>query len=216
MSGCIMSLEEKTLAESAARLRRGSAGEISLLVWNCSAHTAVLSMKPIIKSTGIDTGLVRQAHLLESGRALKNFEEAVMKVIDESFRYQQVDREPPELGLWQRRSARYMQLSRPARDLDPDTEARILSIDNGNWDDEACVHWCIRGRCPHNCNGDARKSKRIFKDHVRISICGGSQTPLEYRWKVFESYWGLLFGRAKTARLAGKSICKTIPKESRR
>lgn len=51
---------------------------------------------------------------------------------------------------WRRKSARVLELSRPALDLSPQQEQIILDADNGSWevvegDEESLlvIHWCV-------------------------------------------------------------------------
>ena len=72
--------------------------------------------------------------------------------------------------------------SRPAGDLTLQQEQDILDADNGDWESELVVHWCLGLACPV-CKGDERQAKRSTVGAVQLALCRSCVVPLEYRWK---------------------------------
>ena len=210
VNNCIIALEQNVLnhVNSPSGSRRSGSddcGDLSLLTMKCLGHSAVLVVKPLMASTGVSNALVRQGHLLESGRVSKTYADAINAEIDSSFRYRQVTVLPQEAAEWQAKSRRIMELSRPARDLTPQDEVDILAIDNGDWDSWYITHWCVRGMCPLQCNGDGAKAKRTLKVRIQLSLGSMPMVPLEYRWKGMDAAaaWSLRARRQHDLLLRG-------------
>ena len=55
--------------------------------------------------------------------------------------------------------------------------------DNGSWDDDAIIHWCLRDACPLGCKNNPRRSKKLVEAHVLTSADSSYNTPLKARWK---------------------------------
>jgi len=72
--------------------------------------------------------------------------------------------------------------SRPASDLTLQQEQLILDADNGDWDSDLVIHWCLGLVCPV-CGGDEGRAKRNTLGAVKLSLCRSCVVPLEYRWK---------------------------------
>ena len=72
--------------------------------------------------------------------------------------------------------------SRPALDLTLQQEQDILDADNGDWDSELVIHWCLGGACTV-CKGNEARAKTNTLSAVKLSLCRSCVVPLDYRWK---------------------------------
>ena len=147
----IIGLEERELA----CLRASEAAQNNvptLLSISCAAHSAVLTMRPLMKSelfAGMDTFLVRLGHSLESGRLHGKYVDALAKLAKRRFRFIPVRAFSEETVQNMRKNESFLRTTRPARDLSRQDEADIIASLNGDWEDtEHVTHVCCLGQCP--------------------------------------------------------------------
>ena len=62
-------------------------------------------------------------------------------------------------------------------------EARVLFIDNGDWNDKFMYHWCLDGVC--TCGGMQQARELLLRSFLE-GVGGGPGLPLFYRWKNVE------------------------------
>lgn len=91
---------------------------------------------------------------------------------------------PPEVRRFQAKARGLVEATRPSMDMGLEDEAFVLKIDNGDWEDEALVHWHVIGRCA-TCGGQPGY-KAAFRKALSVSLGAGAPLCLLYRWKGFE------------------------------
>lgn len=214
----LVRMQEDALAAARAHPIEGStAADMALISVSCAAHSAVLAMKPLMESFGdVPKNLVRLGHLLESGRTSSAYIRELTAVVKGSFKYQMCVRLPPESAEWRAKAERILQLSRPAMDLSPEQEQHILFADNGDWDSDEVVHYCVQGSCPLQCNGSARKSERLVCAAVVLAIGGPMCLPLLYRWKGFEKAVAWVWRGVRQHRLLSRAWDNLFPTQKTR
>lgn len=99
--------------------------------------------------------------------------------------------------------------SRPALDLTLQQEQDILDADNGDWDSEFVVHWCLGASCPV-CKGDERQAKRNVCCAVKLSLCRSCVVPLEYRWKGMDQASAGAYRGCKQHRLLPRALARVF------
>ena len=57
-----------------------------------------------------------------------------------------------------------------------------MDADNGDWDSELVIHWCLGLACLV-CKGNEAKAKANTLGAVKLSLCRSCVVPLDYRWK---------------------------------
>ena len=92
-------------------------------------------------------------------------------------------------------------LTRPASKLTEEDEEYILAADNGCWDPERITHYCVRGKCPLECNGSRDKARAKTVAAIKLSLCTVCALPLEYRWKGMEKALSWIY----RARVVGRA-----------
>jgi hypothetical protein len=194
------------------------ARETAILDVRCVGHSSVLAMRPMIECfAGVPSHLIRLGHALESGRQAAAFDEAISAEIDEFFKFRLCVELPAAWHAWRRKSARVLELSRPALDLSPQQEQIILDADNGSWevvegDEESLLvtHWCVGRLCSLGCKS-AASSKRAVKAAILLSLGGTAVVPLLYRWKYFEKALGKSYRGRKQHDLHLRALQRMFP-----
>ena len=194
------------------------ARETAILDVRCVGHSSVLAMRPMIECfAGVPSHLIRLGHALESGRQAAAFDEAISAEIDEFFKVRLCVELPAAWHAWRRKSARVLELSRPALDLSPQQEQIILDADNGSWevvegDEESLLvtHWCVGSLCSLGCKS-AASSKRAVKAAMLLSLGGTAVVPLLYRWKYFEKALGKAYRGRKQHDLHLRALQRMFP-----
>ena len=205
----IVGLEEEILL---SELAMGAVDGPSLLSISCCAHSAVLAMKPLYASLdGLPGQLVKLAHVLESGRTARSFVEELQKEVSEHFVYKEVRELPAQAQQWRDHAAGLLRQSRPVQDLTPTQENTILAADNGDWDDDLITHWCVRGKCPLECQGCPKKSLAIVTSAIVLSLGGPVVVPLLYRWKGFEKAAAWVFRGRRQHNLLHRAFRRLFP-----
>ena len=185
VNDCILCLEEEVL--SAARSYNiDNDVETTILSMPCCAHSAVLCMKPLLEALdGLPGKLVKLAHLLESGRLSTDYTKQIRRLASE-VRIRSCARLPDVVNGFREKARRILELSRPAQDLTREQETFILNADNGDWDHDEIVHYCIGSTCPLGCGGDQARSRELVASAIVLAVGGSMTLPLLYRWKGFE------------------------------
>ena len=71
----------------------------TILSMICVGHSSVLAMKPNVDVRGCASHLVRMAHILESGRVHKKYDDALVKVCC-AFDFKVCEELPTESAAW--------------------------------------------------------------------------------------------------------------------
>ena len=183
---------------------------------NCTAHSAVLTMKPMFQEASFNelpTFLVKLGHVLESSRSMADFAETFAKVIKDKFTYTRCLSLPPGCKELIRKNRWKLRKCRPARDLTEDDEEQILAAANGCWDDEDDTqHNCVVGECPLGCRNKKDSLEKVTR--VLLMLAGRLVVALLYRWKGFDQAlsWAVR-GRA-VHNLLGRTLAKMFPKQA--
>ena len=99
---CLVHLQEQNLANAP----EGSpVREMSMLDFKCACHSAVLSNKPLIASTGCNSILVKLGHVFESHRSHAAYLNALKSEVETSFEYWYAGRLPESCLEWRRQWA---------------------------------------------------------------------------------------------------------------
>ena len=155
---------------------------------DCAGHSVVLAIKPVYRRICNLTGtLVRLGHILEGGRCAQSFAAECAVEVEEMFDFREVREWPAEFDQWRAHARTVLRRSRGAGDLTLADEENILAADNGDWNDERLVHYCIGDVCPLKCNGSRVNSLTGVTGAVTLSVGSGYKTSLEYRWKGMET-----------------------------
>jgi hypothetical protein len=104
-------------------------------------------------------------------------------IVESSFKFRKVLNMPAQAGVWTEHARKVMSLTQCAMDLSEEQKTEILRYDNGAWDTNDIVHWCLP-ECP--CGGSRQGALRKIKVAVMMSLGAGCELALEYRWKNME------------------------------
>lgn len=188
LNACIICLEEESMQAQRATSQRDGKGDYTLLVFNCCAHSAVLSTKCVLEKGGTSSHLVRLFHQLEGGRRLNSFIASLSKIFKERWDYRPVVLLPPECANWRTAASARLQESRPCRDLSLEDEETLLTAFTFDWSDAEgpITHYCLRD-CVLGCGCDENVSYGICSDLLSLALGSPPPTPLTYRWKGHEA-----------------------------
>ena len=200
LNQCIMGLNEMDIQ---AKLDSGLQDEetsVTQLHLNCSCHSAVLCTKPMIdRMHDLPGKCVRLGHLHESGRVSEGHLQHLETTVSDNFVFQPVAELPCEAEHWRRSASNVLKASRPGRDLTESDELEILNIDNGDWNSEQWIHWCLGpGRCkagPNQvgCGGCALTAKRLMIASAKKASGTMKPPPVSYRWKGVEEFIAVMY-----------------------
>ena len=175
----------------------------TMLSINCTAHSAVLAMKPTMnRLQGLSSNMVRLGNLFQSGRWAERFQAALLEESKDA-EFVEVLELPPEASAWNETTRTILELSRPALDMSADDEDFVAMIDNANWASPKIVHLHVRGVCP--CGGRENFPQNV-RECVRLSLGRGCEQCLLYRWKGFGKTRSILdLSRSSPTRLVEES-----------
>ena len=160
-------------------------GEMTLIDFRCACHSAVLTTKPLIKSTGCSTIMVKLGHIFESARTHTRYLEALESEVKACFQYCYAARLPAAAAGWRRQWQSLLDMSVAVQDLQGSDIEFILNAMTCDPDSEDIFHHCTPA-CALGCGNDQAIALSACQKAVRL-VCGGPyQTPLEYRWKGME------------------------------
>ena len=163
LNAIILAMEEKAL-QAAKRYEVNPPH--TLLGWSCMGHSTVLSTKEVSKRSKLPSILVKLGHLLHSAKSSTDFTKFMLDIGRASFNYRIVDELPAECVEWNRSARLLLKRTKAAQDLSEAQTEYVLQALNGNFDSVLVFHYCIRNRCPLNCNEDKGRSwKRELKWH---------------------------------------------------
>ena len=191
---------------------RGENGPVTSRHSGCTAHSAVLSMKELFTSQDLSGSFVRLSNQLDSGRRFRMYEDALVQLVKERFRYCPVSSLPPEAAEWAAHSKRVLDLSRGACDLDEESTTLVLLADSGDWRDPLIKHWCVPG-CALGCGRDATKSLELCKGALKLSLGGRIEKCLAYKWKGVDKASGKVYRGRKRHDLLLASFARTYPQK---
>ena len=197
LNDCIVASVELGLRIQTASLELADADKVpTLLYMNCRAHSCMLCLKPLVQRfQGLSTFLVRVGHLHQSHRSANKYNQALKEEVENSFAWRRVAEAP---GLFEQRRAKsraILELTRCADDLTDELVEEILDLDNGDWDSDCVVHWCLP-----NCRCGRKEKNALTRILEVVSLTIGAKCPLalEYRWKHMEKANALCYrGRAQ-------------------
>jgi len=216
VNDCVMSLEQKVL--DMQRYTHDLVDQKTMLNLPCSTHNGCLCQGPIMKSFGNMPGhLVKLSHVLQSGKAFTKYRETVDKMIDDNFEYREVLREehlPENFQKWGREARRVLHLSRPDLNLSKAMEDLVAAADNGDWGRTKIRHYCLRCHCKLQCDGDKKKSKRVVKAYMKLSVGCALVVPLLYRWKGFEQCSSTVYRARRQHKILDRCLAKMFPKKA--
>ena len=127
---------------------------------------------------GASSFIARVGHLCLSSRVLGRILEAMTGIIESSFRFRKALRMPAQAGVWTEHARKILSLTQCAMDLSLEQKTEILRYDNGSWDTNDIVHWCLPD-CP--CGGSRQGALLKTKAAVMMSLGAGCEFALEYR-----------------------------------
>ena len=192
LNDCVLGLDEQVIRD---RMRSGlddNSTSVTLLTVSCSGHSAVLSTKEVsTRLDGLPSKLVRMGHLHESGRTVALFVQYLDEAVVDNFVFEPVPAMPEESHVWRTNALNVLRNSRPCLDLTPEDELFIVSVDNGNWDDDQWKHLCVGPSCI--CKGSRHFALQLMKRAARLSVGHMDPTPLEYRRKGVERFTAKVF-----------------------
>ena len=166
VNDCVTRLLEDAIQQR--RTRDGASRsdmDFTHLPVSCCCHSAVLSMKPLIKNGcgDLSTAIVRLGHIRESLKVSEQFGRAISGIVDDSFRYRMVPFFTPSMLRHQARNRRILTRTRQDHNLTVEQEELLLHADNGDWESDLIFHYCLPD-CPLGCRGN----EDTCKMHVRV------------------------------------------------
>ena len=186
---------------------------ISLIHVRCFAHSMVLCDKPLMKTLGISSNVVRLGHLLESGRSHSELLKCIFELFDDpedGFTYEYFEVLPANVAENRVKAKRVLHLTRPLRDLTEEQEDWICDALNCDWDKRAPGHLCSP-HCRFNCRGRPAMGRKVAIQAVRLCVGGRCPIALEYRWKGMEAASCYVFRGRRCCDFLGRAIKKMFP-----
>ena len=217
LNQCIIAEEERAMARVRSLTSIQPAPKlITIFDLNCTSHAACLAGKPAyLAFEGLPDALVRLAHLLESGRAVRTFEGVLDRLVEKNFRWREVFELPQQAAQWRSNANKIFQPSLVAMDLTQTDVDDILRHDNGDPASNLFWHYCRVGVCKI-CKGSRAKGLAEMQRVVKLAFTGGMVVPLLYRWKYLERAVGYCGRGVRYHSLLPRAISTMWSKKRRR
>ena len=188
LNNCVVGREQRGLDSTRPSAHDQISARRAVLSVSCAHHSGALTTRASgDRVLGLSAALVRLGHLLESGRTMEKYRQAIKELVDSpgGFEFHIVRANPPDFERWREERERVLAYSSGALDLKPGEIEAIASFDNGDWSEPVFRHYHVAGVCDCGCE-TFEEARETMRRVALLCVGGGFPVPLEYRWKHME------------------------------